>query len=163
MGALFQTSRNISRRLTPGTSEFCKSSKAIKNAFNKESLHKTSSKLDKKISGGTSYSSQIVYIQSLHYIRFSSTICPLQVPASDVDLRPGCLRNNFPGTCSLSPKTRPNKDQGGKAKARANVLLNGLSHPKCITEGTKSNPKRSAWLQHCFDRNIQIELKLRTL
>ena len=55
----------------------------IKRALNKESLYEISLKLDEKFSRDISYSSQIVFLQFLHYTRFSSAICPLQVPATD--------------------------------------------------------------------------------
>ena len=54
---------------------------SIKRALNKESSYEISLKLDKKCSRGISYSSQIVFFQSLLYTCFSSAICPLQVPA----------------------------------------------------------------------------------
>ena len=53
---------------------------SIKRALNKESSYEISLKLDEKCSRGISYSSQIVFFQSLHYTCFSSAICPLQVP-----------------------------------------------------------------------------------
>ena len=56
---------------------------SIRREFNKESSYEISLKLDEKCRGGISYSSQIVFFQSLHYTCFSSAICPLQVPASD--------------------------------------------------------------------------------
>ena len=54
---------------------------SIKRALNKEISYEISLKLDEKCSRGISYSSQIVFFQSLHYTCFSSAICPLQVPA----------------------------------------------------------------------------------
>ena len=54
--------------------------KPVKSALNKESLYEISSKLDKEITGGISYSCQIVFFQFLHYTSFFGTICPLQVP-----------------------------------------------------------------------------------
>ena len=53
---------------------------SIKRALNKESSYEISLKLDEKCSRGITYSSQIVFFQSLHYTCFSSAICPLQVP-----------------------------------------------------------------------------------
>ena len=53
---------------------------SIKKALNKESSYEISLHLDEKCSRGISYSSQIVFFQSLHYTCFSSAICPLQVP-----------------------------------------------------------------------------------
>ena len=53
---------------------------SIKRALNKESSYEIASKFDEKCSRGISYSSQIVFFQSLHYTCFSSAICPLQVP-----------------------------------------------------------------------------------
>ena len=58
----------------------CKQLMSINRALNKESSYEISLKLDKKCSRGISYSSQIVFFQSLHYTCFSSAICPLQVP-----------------------------------------------------------------------------------
>ena len=55
---------------------------SIKRALNKESLYDISLKLDEKCNRDISYSSQIVFFQSLHYTCFSSVICPLQVPGS---------------------------------------------------------------------------------
>ena len=55
----------------------------IKRALNKESSHQISLNLDEKCSRGISYSSQIVFLQSLHYTCFSSAVCPLQVPGMD--------------------------------------------------------------------------------
>ena len=49
--------------------------KLVRNFF----LH-----LDEKCSRGISYSSQIVFFQSLHYTCFSSAICPFQVPVLDL-------------------------------------------------------------------------------
>ena len=86
MDAFCQTPHNICCHLTPGTSEFCKPSKPIKSAFNKESLYEISPKLGKKIIGGTGYSSQIVCIQFLNYTHFFSAICPLRVPGAAVGL-----------------------------------------------------------------------------
>ena len=54
---------------------------SIKRALNQENLYKISLKLDEKCSRGISYSSQIVFFQSLHYTCFFRAICPLQVPA----------------------------------------------------------------------------------
>ena len=56
---------------------------SIKRALNKESSYEIPLKLDEKCSRGISYSSQILFFQSLHYRCFSSGICPLQVPAPD--------------------------------------------------------------------------------
>ena len=53
-------------------------------ALNKESSYEISLKLDEKCSRGITYSSQIVFFQSLHYTCFSSAVCPLQVPGSEV-------------------------------------------------------------------------------
>ena len=55
---------------------------SIKRALNKESSYETCLKLDEKCSRGISYSTQIVFFQSLHYTCFYSAICPLQVPDS---------------------------------------------------------------------------------
>ena len=57
---------------------------SIKRALNKESSYEISLKLDEKCSRGISYSSQIVFFQSLHYTCFSSATCPLQVPDNNV-------------------------------------------------------------------------------
>ena len=65
---------------TTGISEFCKQLMSIKRALNKDSSYEISLNLDRKCSRGISYSSQIVFFQSLHYTCFSSAICPLQVP-----------------------------------------------------------------------------------
>ena len=56
----------------------------IKRALNKESSYEISLKLDEKCSRGISYSSEIVFFQSLHYTCFSSAICSLQVPAGEM-------------------------------------------------------------------------------
>ena len=56
---------------------------SIKRASNKESSYEISLKLDEKCSRGISYSSHIVFFQSLHYTCFSGAICPLQVPGAD--------------------------------------------------------------------------------
>ena len=53
---------------------------SIKRVLNKESSYEIPLKLDEKCSRGISYSSQILFFQSLHYTCFSSAICPLQVP-----------------------------------------------------------------------------------
>ena len=57
---------------------------SIKRALNKEIPYEISLKLDEKGSRGISYSSQIVFFQSLHYTCLSSAICPLQVPGKDI-------------------------------------------------------------------------------
>ena len=57
---------------------------SIKRALNKESSYEISLNLDEKHSRGISYSSQIVFFQSLHYTCFSSAICPLQVPGPNL-------------------------------------------------------------------------------
>ena len=59
---------------------------SIKRALNKESSYEISLKLYEKCSRGISYSSQIVFFQSLHYTCFSSAICPLQVPGKAIAL-----------------------------------------------------------------------------
>ena len=48
-----------------------------------ESSYEISLHLDEKCSRGISYSSQIVFFQSLHHACFSSAICPLQVPGTN--------------------------------------------------------------------------------
>ena len=53
---------------------------SIRRALNKESSHEISLNLVEKCSGGIGYSSQIMFLQSLHYTCFSSAICQLQVP-----------------------------------------------------------------------------------
>ena len=57
---------------------------SIKRALNKESSYENFLHLDEKRSRGISYSSQIVFFQSLHYTCFSSAICPLQVPGTSL-------------------------------------------------------------------------------
>ena len=57
----------------------------VKRALYKESSYEISLKLDEKCSRGISYSSQIVFFQLLHYTCFSGPICPLQVPANDLE------------------------------------------------------------------------------
>ena len=57
---------------------------SIKRALNRESSYEISLKLDEKCSRGISYSSQIVFLQSLHYTCFSSAVCPLQVPDTNI-------------------------------------------------------------------------------
>ena len=69
---------------TAGISEFCKQLMSIKRALNKETSYEISVKLDEKCSRGISYSSQTVFFQSVHYTCFSSAICPLQVPSTDL-------------------------------------------------------------------------------
>ena len=65
---------------------------SIKRALNKESSYEISLHLDEKCSRGISYSSQIVFFQSLHYTCFSSAICPFQVPdAGDVTFAGHCF------------------------------------------------------------------------
>ena len=71
---------------TVGISEFCKQLMSIKRALNKESSYEMSLNLDEKCSRGISYSSQIVFFQTLHYTCFSSAVCPLQVPVSVIVL-----------------------------------------------------------------------------
>ena len=69
--------------ITAGISDFCKQLMSTNRALNKESSYEISLKLDKKCSRCISYSSQIVFFQSLHYTCFSSAVCPLQVSALD--------------------------------------------------------------------------------
>ena len=54
---------------------------SIKRALNEESSYEISLKLDEKYSRGISYSSQIVFFQSLHYTCFFGAVCRLEVPA----------------------------------------------------------------------------------
>ena len=58
----------------------------IKEVLNNESSYEISLKLDEKFSRGIGYSGQIVFFQFLHYTCFSSAICPLQVPDSQLAL-----------------------------------------------------------------------------
>ena len=63
----------------------------IKRALNKESSYEISLHLDEKCSRGISYSSQIVFFQSLHYTCFYSAICTLQVPEPNVNTEVSAL------------------------------------------------------------------------
>ena len=102
----------------------------IKGALNKESSYEVSLKLDEKCSRGSSYSSQIVFFQSLHYTCFCSVICPLQVPGSDLlaffnFMQSFTLPGNFQGPGKAGIPGLPNEIQKScfKITDRFNFIL----------------------------------------
>ena len=73
-----------------GISVFSKQLMSIKRAVNQESSEEISLKLDEKCSGAISSSSQIEFVQFLHYTGFFSAICPCSAHCTTM-LHHACL------------------------------------------------------------------------